>query len=1004
MKLSHYESSQEIHREQIEIIENLQANYLEYRLMVENLFYAEARALEEKLTAQQHKYETEIKYILRMKDHQFHTMITSKDAKIMMLIEGTDFSRILMKHQMELEGLKKSHEREIDSVRESASLENKKMVIDLKRDLIARQTEIDKYHTQILTWEKKLEQTLGQLTRTERYVGSHCSLIAGSLIFPSLSLFAHPLSSLPPSLAALLKKQKKLHAMKEESSEKHAKEVQLQLNKAYTQIESLIQVKENLRHRILRLRLQIEGTADDSVPSIIKRLTKETKRLATDLSMVSFNYKTRSDAHDQAEKRNARLDKQVGELERELAHRTKEYKALVQTYESYLNGRLRSGVTATTGRASMYDPSVTSLLETLSQPFLEALYAARGKNGGGNMKETLMRATQIAAGNKPMEQTMVGLRIGPPQPQQPEDEKESHARHDSSTSQQLIEDASRTKRRSVVFDQTTAAAIQADLESSTLTPGQPRSANVSARGSRAPSVMGDSLNPTLPSASHLSKRNSPMLAPPSAGTQADGLHGRHVSLNTFPGGHRRFRSEHSVAADGLDIPQQALQSGELTPQEQEKEYQQHLQQAQQYLLSQRAPSAAAASQQHPDDVVLSGADALSASRASRLHSLIKHSGYSAPPAVMPGKEARSMREVQEREGKERRKEEYAQQAAAAAATTAAAAAVTLDDDDLDSNGRKRKKKASRVLAYKPPKSLIDIENAAEFVDLHAIKSLERGFSLLSRFKATSAAFENDARGRLAREGREEQERMGGAGGIGGFRRSDSHSTFQPSATYPDHAHPQDGATFDRHTLLEQTGRVGADALVDVTEKAMRVYGGTNTTTSKDNGASVSFNLNDPAEDVLEERERKDAGAAGDDDTAPPASTQRISVTNFPPSSSNGGDLSFKPAALSLNLLAYTDPAAQLVAMQTVGGESAGEEASRLYQPASASVVPWWSSAAGSLHSGPQAAPPANVHLPAFARTQVSLQHSTQPQQETKQALSRTMGPSFQPKPPPSKRV
>lgn len=162
LKLNHYESSQEIHREQIEIIENLQANYLEYRLMVENLFYTEAKALEEKLAQQQLKYETEIKYILRIKDAHFHTMITSKDAKIMNLIEGTDFSRILMKHQMELEGLKKKHERDVEAVREQAGQENKKLVLDLKRDIISRQTEIDKYHTQILTWEKKLEQTLGQ--------------------------------------------------------------------------------------------------------------------------------------------------------------------------------------------------------------------------------------------------------------------------------------------------------------------------------------------------------------------------------------------------------------------------------------------------------------------------------------------------------------------------------------------------------------------------------------------------------------------------------------------------------------------------------------------------------------------------------------------------------------------------------------------------------------------------------------------------------------------------
>ena len=87
------------------------------------------------------------------------------------------------------------------------------------------------YHTQILTWEKKLEHTLG-----------------------------------------LLRKQKKQHQMKEESSERHIRDMEEQLRKSYacaifasasaclvntsmhSTIEDLVQAKENLRHRNLRLR------------------------------------------------------------------------------------------------------------------------------------------------------------------------------------------------------------------------------------------------------------------------------------------------------------------------------------------------------------------------------------------------------------------------------------------------------------------------------------------------------------------------------------------------------------------------------------------------------------------------------------------------------------------------------------------------------------------------------------------------------------------------------
>ena len=40
-------------------------------------------------------------------------------------------------------------------------------------------------------------------------------------------------------------------------------------------VEKLNQQKENLRHRILRLRLQIEGRADDSIEGVVKRLAQD---------------------------------------------------------------------------------------------------------------------------------------------------------------------------------------------------------------------------------------------------------------------------------------------------------------------------------------------------------------------------------------------------------------------------------------------------------------------------------------------------------------------------------------------------------------------------------------------------------------------------------------------------------------------------------------------------------------------------------------------------------
>ena len=52
------------------------------------------------------KYEQEIRYIIKAKDQHYDEMMTAKDAKIMNLIEGTDFQALLIKHEMELEQLR----------------------------------------------------------------------------------------------------------------------------------------------------------------------------------------------------------------------------------------------------------------------------------------------------------------------------------------------------------------------------------------------------------------------------------------------------------------------------------------------------------------------------------------------------------------------------------------------------------------------------------------------------------------------------------------------------------------------------------------------------------------------------------------------------------------------------------------------------------------------------------------------------------------------------------
>ena len=75
---------------------------LQYRTTAEHLFMTEAQKMEGKLSAQSFKHEQEMRYLVRMKDPHYHQTVTSKDAKIMNLIEGTDLQAFFVKYKVEM--------------------------------------------------------------------------------------------------------------------------------------------------------------------------------------------------------------------------------------------------------------------------------------------------------------------------------------------------------------------------------------------------------------------------------------------------------------------------------------------------------------------------------------------------------------------------------------------------------------------------------------------------------------------------------------------------------------------------------------------------------------------------------------------------------------------------------------------------------------------------------------------------------------------------------------
>lgn len=198
-----------------------------------------------------------------------------------------------------------------------------------------------------------------------------------------------------------------------------------------------------------------------------------------------------------------------------------------------------------------------------------------------------------------------------------------------------------------------------------------------------------------------------------------------------------------------------------------------------------------------------------------------------------------------------------------------AAPVAAEEETVDARGRRKKKKAALGLRYQRPAALNDLESQAELVDMDMIRQLERGFQMLSRFKATSAAFEADAHGRIKKEMKEDRAPRG----IGAYARQ--HQAEAVKAEDP---------TWDRHVYIDPNGRGFSQ---DVLEKSTKVY---NADSSPSAGGSGPMQF-EPTDDL--------------------------------PESEQAEELKHQHA-LQLNLNQYVDAQQMIEGMAVVGAEGEGE--------------------------------------------------------------------------------
>lgn len=192
----------------------------------------EAQKMEGKLSSQSFKHEQEMRYLVRMKDLHYHQTVTSKDAKIMNLIEGTDLQAFFVKHEVEMEHMRRQHERDLDIVKEEVQELYDKRTSTLQNQIASQELDIEKARENVKLIETRLEETLG-IVRQSRM-----------------------------DLAA-----------KESAHMAQMNEMQELVRKTQSEIDQLTGVRETLRHRIIRLKLKLRGEGKDDIESLTKRLT-----------------------------------------------------------------------------------------------------------------------------------------------------------------------------------------------------------------------------------------------------------------------------------------------------------------------------------------------------------------------------------------------------------------------------------------------------------------------------------------------------------------------------------------------------------------------------------------------------------------------------------------------------------------------------------------------------------------------------------------------------------
>lgn len=277
------------------LIQTMQTQFDEFRATSEYLFSTELLRIEDEMAVQAARYEQEITFITQSKDRFYADLMVAKDAKLMNLLAGADMQLLMQQHEAEIDQLRREQSKEIERVKANQDSEHKNIISLIQRQNQSLEAKSERFQQHIRSLENKIRDLTDAIENKNRQIAS-----------------------------------------KDEAQARLEEEQRVKVDELYHKINALTQAKEQLRHRIIRFKMDAKGDGQNTVDLMLSRLSKDASQLQGEFVALSGRYKESMAENERLEKLKKESKRTVEFLEAELLKRNKEYSAMTDIFEQFL--------------------------------------------------------------------------------------------------------------------------------------------------------------------------------------------------------------------------------------------------------------------------------------------------------------------------------------------------------------------------------------------------------------------------------------------------------------------------------------------------------------------------------------------------------------------------------------------------------------------------------------------------------------------------------------------